>query len=373
MMKFEATLGRIFLAVISVLVTVLGVDTISTWFISPRSPIEQDFPVGLVRRPQPYTMFGGTADAAIETAEATVHLNSLGYPGAAPARVKPANEYRIFVLGGSTVFLGEPPIPVLLEEAFHQNGAQHVKVYNFGVISSVSGMELARIVFEISELEPDLIMMYNGGNDLLSPFRQDPRPGYPLNFIVYEHNPLLESEVRSYPTGALLAYGSNIARTLFPNYFSRRFANLEQLRADIGWGSDAWKAEIARIYVENLVKADKVSLAFGADFIAFAQPMVYFKDEVAPEEEAQAFHGERRPYVLEMRERVRQEVEKQRELNNHLKVIDLTDIYDTTPDWVFTDSIHTQQASKSVVVQEMYKYIMHYFNERIAETRPRES
>ena len=375
-MKFEAILGRIFISTISIILTFLWVDYISIRFLPTRAPIEQRFPVEVFRKPQPYTMFGGIPNAEFQyedesTDRQSGKLNGLGYRGKEPVLPKPADEYRVFMLGGSTVFLGEPPIPALLEEEFKRHGLQHVNVYNFGVISSVSSMELARIVFEISELEPDLIVFYNGGNDILGPYRHDPRPGYPFNFLVYENNPLLESNVTSYPAFALWAYGSNIARYFFPAYFLDQFATFEQLRAESRWGSDEWKDEIASIYVNNLMKADKISHSFDAEFIAFAQPLLYFKDHLAPEEEELGGNHERRDYCLDVRQRIHAKI-KNADLNPSPKIVDLSDIYDKTSHWVFTDAIHIRQESASVIVQEMYKNITHHFGSQLTAAQPRE-
>jgi len=341
-----------------------------------RAPVEQRFPVEVFRNPQPYTMFGGTPNAKFEYEDEhgvrqSETLNGLGYRGKEPVLPKPADEYRVFMLGGSTVFLGEPPIPVLLEEEFKQQGWPQINVYNFGVISSVSSMELARLVFEITELEPDLIVVYNGGNDILGPYRHDPRPGYPFNFLVYENNPLLESNVASYPAFALLAYGSNMARYFFSAYFAEKFANFDQLREETKWGSAQWKEQTAKIYVSNLVKADKISHAFGAEFIAFAQPLLYFKDHPASEEADLAGNSERTKYCLDVRQKIREEIEKSG-INPTVKIVDLSDIYDNTADWVFTDAIHTTQDSKLIVAQEMYKHITQDFGHQFAEVQYRQ-
>ncbi|MFB0533941.1 MAG: hypothetical protein ACETWR_03050 [Anaerolineae bacterium] len=349
--KVEVILGRIFMSLISIVLTFLILDFVSLWFISSRAPIERKFPVEAVRRPKPYTMFGGEAN--------TGDLNSLGYRGKVPLIPKATDEFRVFMLGGSTVFMGNPPIAVLLEEEFKRNGFQNVKVYNFGVVSSVSGIELSQIVFEISELEPDLVVMYNGGNDILHPWSWDPRPGYPFNFIAYESNPLLESDVRSYPSVALFAYGSNIFRYLFPSYFIKKFVPLEQLREETRWKSEEWKAEIARIYVENLVKADKISSSFGAEFIAFFQPLIYFKSPLSVEEE-QLIDSDEKNYAIDIQKRILSEIEEVK-TSSSVKIIDLSTIYEGTSQQVFTDSIHTRQQSRIVVAQEMYRQIVNSF------------
>lgn len=364
-MKQKALLGRVLLALVSIILTLVLVDYLSIDLLPTRAPLEQRFPVEVFRKPRPYMMFGGTPGAEFEYEDAagklqTERLNSLGYRGPEPVMPKPAGEYRIFVLGGSTVFLGDPPIPASLEAALQQAGLPQVRVYNFGVISSVSSMELAQIVFEVSELAPDLIVMYNGGNDILGPYRHDPRPGYPFNFLVYENNPLVESNVRSYPALALLAYGSNLARYFFPDYFLARFSSFEEMRARADYGSERWREEIAGTYVNNLVKGDQVAQAFGADFIAFAQPLLYFKPSPAPEEADLAGNEARRDHCNDVRQRIRDRIERDG-LNRTVKIVDLSAIYDDTAEWVFTDSIHIRQEAQPVIVQAMAGQIVASF------------
>jgi hypothetical protein len=347
-MKIEIALGRIFLVLLCVVLTFWVLDAVSLKFISSRSPIERRYPLQVVRHPEPYTMFGGQVN--------TAGLNRLGYRGNAPVNPKDSNEYRIFILGGSTVFLGNPPIAILLEQEFKKNGYQNVRVYNFGVISSVSGMELSRIVFQISEFEPDLIIMYNGGNDMLHPWSWDPRPGYPFNFIVYERNPLLESDVRHYPALALFAYGSNIARSLFPDYFKNKFVQLHQARVKVQWGSKEWANEIAKIYVDNLIKADKISRVFEADFLVFFQPLVYYKHTLSPGEN-QFFDPAEKNFVIYTRKKIFSKIEEISE-DSRINIVDLSQIFENTPERVFLDTIHIQQEKKGVVALEMYNRII---------------
>ncbi len=374
-MRVEVFLGRIFIALIATGLTLLLVEIVSIRLLPTRAPVEQRFPVEVFRKAQPYTMFGGTPNTSIEFEDEngliyTETLNHLGYRGPEPVMPKAEDEYRIFVLGGSTVFLGDPPIPALLQEEFKQHSLDQVKVYNLGVISSVSGMELARLLFEVADLQPDLVVFYNGGNDIIGPFRHDPRPGYPFNFLVYENNPLVESNVGSYPALALLLYGSNLARYFLSDYFTEKFADIGHLRQAVNWGSEEWREQIAGVYVNNLLKADKVSQAFGADFIAFAQPILFFKDQPAPEEADLFGNSERRDYVLDVRQKIRAAIPKAAPQLG-IKIVDLSDIYDKTSEQVFTDMIHTTQSSKSVIAQAMYESIMQYFSHKVtAAQRP---
>lgn len=95
-------------------------------------------------------------------------FNSQGYRGNVLG-VKTNDEYRIFALGDSNT-LGieakrrDSNWPEVLEQEFHQNGNQHVRVINSGVwgYSSYQG----RIRFdEVLSLDPNMILVSFGVND----------------------------------------------------------------------------------------------------------------------------------------------------------------------------------------------------------------
>jgi lysophospholipase L1-like esterase len=339
------------LGVSSAAIGFLLLELVSRRFLPAGSPIERKFPVEVVRQPQPYTMFGGAAHGRLAFPVGTrERLNGRGYRGAEPEAVKPPGEFRVFVVGGSTVFAGEPPLPVLLEGQLRQKGLTHVRCFNYGVVSSVSGMELARIVFEIADLQPDLIVLYSGANDLVSPIQYDPRPGYPFNFIAYEHNPLLQRDVAAYPTLALLAYGSNVLRAAAPSFFAERFVRLQEARRQAGYGSPEWQQAIVAHYVGNLVKSEQVSRAFGADFVAYFQPVLHFKPSLGPEERQFAAPlGELARLTRELRTRVLPELERRHAQG--LTVRDLSGTFDSVAGDVFYDYIHVTLEGNQILAR----------------------
>jgi lysophospholipase L1-like esterase len=267
--------------------------------------------------------------------------------------VKPAGEIRVFVVGGSTVFEGDPSLPELLEARLHDEGLTGVRCFNYGVISSVSGQELARIVFEIADLDPDLIVLFNGGNDLTSPVQYDPRPGYPFNFLASESNPLLQRDVSAYPTWTLLAYGSNVARAVAPGFFARRLGRLDETRDEAGYLSREWRERIATGYVGNLVKAQRVSEAFGSDFVAFFQPLVFFKPSLGPgEREITAPLEGFGKMARDLRGRTVRELERAREREG-LEVRDLSGVFDSIGEDLFYDFIHVTVQGKEMLARAM--------------------
>ncbi|EME70680.1 hypothetical protein H261_07231 [Paramagnetospirillum caucaseum] len=94
--------------------------------------------------------------------------------------VKPANEFRVFILGGSTVAGSCVPAPSLsitarletsLKEMFAANKINLVPhVINAGVSAYFSAQESALLDRVITGLAPDYIIMFDGANDFYNSF-----------------------------------------------------------------------------------------------------------------------------------------------------------------------------------------------------------
>jgi hypothetical protein len=299
------------------------------------------------RKPFPYIMFKGLPNYR--------HLNELGYPGPAPRLPKPDREFRVIIFGGSTVFNGDPSIAALLEQECHKCGLDHVRVYNSGVVSSSSGMELARLLFEFVNLTPDLIIFYNGGNDLLAPHTQDPRPGYSPNFVVQESNPVIEKDVGKYPLLPLILYSSLVLRYWRPLYFKKKFVPLDKFRDTCGYWTNDWRDEIVRHYVEHVITAGKAMRGFNTRFIVFFQPLLYFKDPayVAAEEQHNT-PAEGFPYWGKLREQTVRALEVAAEASG-VHWSDISLMFSTDSNWVYTDAIHVLQQRHEPIAKRIFE------------------
>lgn len=348
---------RVAIALLAVAAALFLLELFSRWFVPATSALEARYPIGVIRRPQPYTMFAGLPHGDLREHGAEERLNARGYRGPTPAAVKPAGERRVFVVGGSSVFEGRPPLPVLLEARLKEMGFADLRCFNYGVVSSVSGMDLARVVFEIADLEPDMVVMYSGGNDVMSPLFYDPRPGYPFNFIAYENNPLLQRDMRPYPAFTLLAYGSHALRLLAPGFFARRLGGLDEVRHEARYGSVEWRERIAGTYTTHLVKSQRVSRAFGARFVAFFQPVLLYKSAFGLEErEIVASLQGVSDTVRDLRQRTQRHLDGARS-DAGLDVVDLSGAFDRVPDDVFYDYIHVTEPGNRMLAEAMALHI----------------
>ena len=107
----------------------------------------------------------------------TININNDGFRGS-EINTKMPHDYRIFVIGGSTVFGSgvaddNQTIPYELNKLFGKK-FNNVEVINAGISSISSFEELFHFKEKILQLDPDLVIIYDGVNDIHSKKTTDP-------------------------------------------------------------------------------------------------------------------------------------------------------------------------------------------------------
>jgi hypothetical protein len=268
--RLEKIMANAFLAIIVTVASFIVIEFASRQFLVADNPFKDIAKVRDLRVPKPYVTFGGVPNSGA--------LNKLGYPGPAPTIDKANGEIRIAVLGGSTVMLGPPTITDLIQSELDERGIKDARVYNFGTAGSNSTQDYARLIFEVADYKPDIVVFYNGGNDILSR-SPDQRVGYPYNFLLWEANPIIEPSLDTYPAFTLFWFGSAVLRTVFPDYFEEAFIqgayrNGVQPLLE----SDPQFAEIlADHYLKMSTNSAMFAKMIGAKPIIMFQPIMYYK------------------------------------------------------------------------------------------------
>ncbi len=266
------------------------------------------------------------------------------YKSARPALLKPNGEVRIFVLGGSTVSEGNPPFPALLEKSLQKKN-KNIHIFNYGVVSQNSSQELIRVVKEVSDLSPDLIVLYDGGNDIMDPYYWDPRPGYTYNFMAYENNPIFNPEIKSYPLWSMIGLGSRLIRLMFFEYYQNEFFGLKALRQSHGYMTVEWMNRVAKTYVSNHIKTQLFAKALRAQSLSIFQPMLFYKNRLSVEESHLSANDKNaKDYALSLRQLVLNEAQNHLKTDPNFNFEDLSDAFVDTEVSVFGDYIHPNQA-----------------------------
>ncbi len=106
-----------------------------------------------------------------------INYNSLGFRGTEFSETKPSDTYRIFMLGGSTMIgsgasSDETTKPGILQKIFELDRpiTQKIQVINAASSGANSGTELNIITQKIIHYQPDLVVVFDGLNDLKGDF-----------------------------------------------------------------------------------------------------------------------------------------------------------------------------------------------------------
>ena len=104
----------------------------------------------------------------------TISINSLGFRGDEFSKIKPDRTYRIFMVGSSPMFgygatSDETTIPGFMQKFLNRTDfGFDIEVINSGVQAIRSDTELELVKRNLITLSPDLIIIYDGWNDLRS-------------------------------------------------------------------------------------------------------------------------------------------------------------------------------------------------------------
>ncbi len=104
----------------------------------------------------------------------TININSLGFRGDEFSKIKPDKTYRIFMLGGSPMFgygatSDEATIPGFTQKKIDEKDfGFDIEVINSGSQAADSNKELKLVEKRLVTFSPDLIIIYDGWNDLRS-------------------------------------------------------------------------------------------------------------------------------------------------------------------------------------------------------------
>lgn len=332
---------------------------LSLCFLQTSSPYQAE----VYRFPKPYVMFTGKPNAV----QGSLTLNELGFRGELPSKDK-GDEIRIIMLGGSTVFSGTPlskSIAGQLELLFHLEGYNNVKVYNWGVVSSVSGQELTLLLHTVSEYDPDLVIVYDGGNDAFQPYTYDPRPGYPYNFLVYEAG--FKRITRRAPASQHLASLLLKSGTLGllshlsgQSLLEDKAISMTPLRKSVGYKSESWEEQISSTYISNIEKMCVLANGFDFKLAVFLQPMVHFKQPLVGKEERLLGDSEFQEYIKRIYEQMRIGINdlalKYNEDNRYL-FVDISYAFSDYNRETYTDLIHIHDEDKEFIAAQMYKHL----------------
>jgi hypothetical protein len=178
----------------------------------------------------PYVMFRPIESYSYETKETfamshfksriLVYTNEDGFRIPSPryklTKEKPPRQLRIAFLGGSQVQLASTfdtslpgSLKLLLQK---QYPGRDIEVINAGIQSCVSRQSLVQLLLTVVDYHPDIVILYDGVNDLGLPLTYESRDNFPYNFQTMQEAWDLYRAERQQPLWRLALERSNLYR-----------------------------------------------------------------------------------------------------------------------------------------------------------------
>lgn len=254
------------------------------------------------------------------------------YPGVAVFGNNRKEDYKIAILGGSTSTSGYYWFKSWPEILYEKYCGNNVTVINGAVEGYTSAQELMKLMRDIVGLKPDLVIVYDGNNDVT---REET-----LN--IFE-----------------IAYMKTIME-----HASNKL-DMQERKHNLFCGIPP-REDVVDIWLKNIEYMSAVCKLNNINFIAFMQPMLFTKTEMCSKREeivkrkwdfSLSIYGEKT--TSQMREfRKRAPVI----CRMHDYIYDLSNIFDDKD--VYMDHCHVFENGNEIIADEIYKVIRNYVKKR---------
>ena len=338
----------------------------------------------------PYVMFRPVESYTYETRETFamshfksrvfVYTNEDGFrvpsPGYRLPKEKPAGQLRIAFLGGSLVELAstfDTALPGSLRTVLRkQYPGRDIEVINAGIQSCVSRQSLVELLTTVVDYHPDIVILYDGGNDLGLPLTYESRANFPYNFQTMQEAWDLYRAERQQPLWRLALDRSNLYRLirarLHPDERKMTptadapFAGTNALPAGRILGDRDFARNHVAAYLSNWRKVVELSAAYHYLPVCILSPAGGFAPEHAAPVMMQSFHLDRATALEWLRALEALYGEASRQIGDlrgaypYAKFVDLSRFLDP-PEKYFWDLGHVYDEANMVLAERIYPEI----------------
>jgi len=299
----------------------------------------EDYAAAAEYRLMPYMVFGLKPNFRSDT----VNVNSLGLRGG-EIKKKKESCYRIVVIGGSAVFGGSVPgdemtFCGLLEKDLKIKYGKNIEVINAGVPAFISMQELILLEDKIIAMEPDMIVIFDGFNDVLTILKREKRPNYPWWFSEIERiyyksitKLFLEKRLQKYrPTKHIL------------KWINKMKEKTRETRYDIN-------TEQIAFYRRNLDLMCHLAGSYGIKVVLVFQPVIMYKEFASPAER-EMISSLDQDYLEALVKMCDLAKVSMREVarDNNVSFIDGTKFFNGSKEYIFIDEVHFNQRGNKIV------------------------
>lgn len=214
-------------------------------------------------------------------------------------RRKPGGQLRVAMLGSSAVQLGTTfanTLPGSLRRALKERFAgRDVEVINAGIQSCVARQSIAYLLFTLVDYQPDVVVLYDGFNDLMFPLNYESRSNFPYNFQTMESAWEEYRSEHQTPLWQLALNRSHLYRGLHAA-LSESQEEIEGLHVGRNAKSPPaiaespeWVRDHVTAYLTNWVKFIELSRVYGYQPVCVLQPTAVLDPVFGPKVTAEGY------------------------------------------------------------------------------------
>jgi lysophospholipase L1-like esterase len=279
----------------------------------------------------------------------TLKINNFGFRGNDITLEKPEDVFRVIAVGGSTTFgsavVNEKTYPYILQEKYNENKDLKIEVINTGFSGLWSYDEVRLINEKIIQFEPNLIIVYDGWNDVIAgnlEIEEETIQQEEVRTIFDYKDSLLNSFLRNFKTFTSINRVINYGDEIF-GYYNRTITNYDLSHND----------EKVNEWVSRWSKTCDNLDEKGIKIIIIIQPL-------AGTGEKEMTQYEQLWYTRYNNESINNNLEKYAEklplLDKHcFKTADFRTIYDHIENTVYLDNGHVNNLGNRILAENVYK------------------
>ena len=281
----------------------------------------------------------------------TININSHGFRGPDFSEEKELGVYRIFLVGGSTVFGSASPddttISSFLQKKINNfDTGLKIEILNAGITSAYSYTEKYMIENHLIKFQPDLIIIYSGGNDSYNRFGTE----YDAPSVSYISTKTSSS---FFEIVKKIIYDVNYRTPFF--VISSYHSMLNQFSV-----SESSKNQVQELWTTRMAEVCKTNNDIGVKTMIFVQPMLGSgnKQLSASEKIELEYFSKQNMLVasLEILNKISGSLDKLEDVCD--KTSDFTMIFDNVAQPIFYDWIHTNYLGNEIIAEEIYEILI---------------
>jgi len=285
-----------------------------------------------------------------------VNINSFGVRGEEFNIEKEYDVYRIVMLGGSTMYgvyatSDSSTIPGFLEKKIEsENPNYKVEIINAGINGSNSFDEISFLTDRLLELEPDMIFVYDGGNDLLNKINEEEilEESWPTEFEKFSKN------LRNYyKTTHLIEFSD---RVIQKNIFNDQNKKLEYISKDkierkVAIWSERWSN-----FCERKDMSEKDIIVAVQPYLGTGEKKFSDWEKIAKKSNMKTDVGKYFPLLVEHLKKIEKKC---------TKTLNLTNSFDSNSETIFYDLIHVGDKGNEIMADKIYEGILPILESRL--------